>query len=151
MAIYMKFPGVDGAAHWGAKANYHELKSFEWGADRHVPSPRSGVERKPHTPDLNEVRVTKDGDKASPLLFQAAVSGDPQKAPTVTIDFTIGAKPGETSYMKYELENCLISSYSVRSNGGETSTEELSLNFTKITYSADTNKASFDLKQMETK
>ena len=150
MAIYRKFPGVDGAVYWGKNPNYHELKSFEWGADRHVPAPKSGVARKPHTPDVNEVTVTKDGDKASPLLFQAAVSGDANKAPTVTIDFTTGAT-GETSYMKYELENCLISSYSVRSNGGETSTEELSLNFTKITYSADTNSASFDLKQMEAK
>ena len=67
-------------------------------------------------------------DESSPDLFTEACTGDGK---TVTIDFCKTGQSVET-YMQYELENCMISGYSV-SSGGDRPVESISLSFTKIT------------------
>jgi type VI secretion system secreted protein Hcp len=51
--------------------------------------------------------------------------------PTVTISFVRDDGEEGFNYLKYELSDVLISSYSV-SSGGETPSESVSLNFAKI-------------------
>jgi type VI secretion system secreted protein Hcp len=68
---------------------------------------------------------------ASPKLFIAAVNGT--TIPSATIDFVTAAQPIQP-YLQYELENVLISGYSV-SSSGDRPMESLSLNFTKIGFS----------------
>jgi type VI secretion system secreted protein Hcp len=70
---------------------------------------------------LSEIVITKSMDSASPALRQQSLNGE---GVTIQIDFV---KSRET-YLTYTLQDALISSYQPGST-----TESLSLNFTKMT------------------
>jgi type VI secretion system secreted protein Hcp len=72
-------------------------------------------------------------DKSSINIFDLSISD--AKGKTYKIDFvkTAVSAGGENEiFLHYELENCLISGYSL-SSGGDTPSESISLNFTKVT------------------
>jgi type VI secretion system secreted protein Hcp len=77
------------------------------------------------------MQVSRTYDKASPLLFNEAVVGKPQKAVIHFLEPADGPDASPNVYLEYQLRNCLISSYSVGGGGGGAS-ESLSLNFTAI-------------------
>ncbi len=85
-----------------------------------------------------DVVVTKELDKASPKLVELAATG--QMIPMVELHLT--RRFGDANpvvYLKYELKNVLVSSYSVggSANGATVPTDQFSLNFEeiKVTYS----------------
>jgi type VI secretion system secreted protein Hcp len=104
-------------------------------------------------PTLSDLKISRTYDKASPLLFNEAVVGKPQKCVIHYLEPADGADAAPNVYLEYELRNCLITSYSV-GGGGEGALESLSLNFTaiNINYTAydkedqpTTTKGAFDL------
>ncbi|MEJ2643718.1 MAG: type VI secretion system tube protein Hcp [Gammaproteobacteria bacterium] len=128
--LYMKIEGIDGNVTTEGHEKWLELGSLQWGVGRAVSmSTGAGHERETSAPSISEISVTKTMDKASPKLFQEACSG---KAKKVQIHLVRTANDKLQTYMEYELENCLISGYSV-SSGGDLPSESLSLAFTKIT------------------
>ncbi len=119
MPIYMKYEGITGTGT-GKHNGWIVLESCQLGS-----SIRDG-----NSIGSNEVFVTKLTDNASTLLFQESLKG--QAKSKVTIDFV--DESGSVPYLSVELENVMISSYSVGGNGGDRPTESLSINFTKVTY-----------------
>lgn len=122
MPIYMKYEGIDGAAT-GKYKGWIELESCQMGNYGAVGAGRISV---------SEVIVSKFTDKASAHLFKESLSGTGKK---VVIDFI---QEGESApYLSIELENTIISSFSLSGTNGSQSKpiESLSLNFTKLTYS----------------
>jgi type VI secretion system secreted protein Hcp len=84
-----------------------------------------------------EIKCVKVLDKSSPLLMRALILGE--VIPTFTIKFTRPTAAGNEPYLKWELNDVLISSYSISPGGGgegEAPTETLSLNYEeiKVTY-----------------
>lgn len=86
-----------------------------------------------------EVKCVKVLDKSSPMLMRGLVLGE--TIPTLTIEFTRATAAGDEPYLKYELKDVLISSYSISTGGGDSGgaqapTETLSLNYEeiKVTY-----------------
>ncbi|WP_165252425.1 Hcp family type VI secretion system effector [Paludisphaera soli] len=146
MPIYMKIEGVKGSAV-GKYKDWIELSSAQLSSGRSVNSAAGrGVNREASAPSLSEIVVTKSNDIASTQLFQLSLRGEGKK---VVIHFVGKDSKGEVPYMALELENALISSYSVSGHGGtagDRPMESLSLNFTKITYSTTPVAASADAK-----
>ena len=79
---------------------------------------------------MSEVVVTKATDVSSTKMLNEAYQGEGQK---VQIDFCKTDKGKLEVYLTLNLENCMISGYSV-SGGGDRPSESLSLNFTKIEF-----------------
>jgi len=135
MPIYMNYTSVPGDVTTAGHANWIEVNSFQWGVGRGITSPSGGsADREGSTPSVSEIVVTKDTDSASPNLMRAAVGiGPAAEGQTVFFDFckTDAAQP--EPYIQIEIDNTLVSGYSM-SSGGDRPSESLTLNFTKITF-----------------
>ena len=136
MPIYMNYDGIQGSVTEAGHEKWIELMSCQLAAHRHMTSPTGrGTIREASTPNISEIVVTKNFDDASQKLFDASLRGEGKK---VKIDFVrSAANKKQDNYLQIELENTLISSYTVSGHGGEGSSspmESLSLNFTKIQY-----------------
>lgn len=128
MAIYMQLEGVNGSVTAAGHEKWIDCSSLQWGVGRAISSTvGSTKDREASTPSISEVTLTKMMDEASPHLFTEATIGKAKKA-KIHLCKT-NDKPDH--YMEYELENCMISGYSV-STGGDIPSESLSLSFTKI-------------------
>ena len=144
MPIYMKVPGVVGTGT-GKHKGWIILDSCQLGVNRHISSPTGGSEAR--NPAVSEIVVTKNLDMATTNLCKMSLWGEPRN---VTIDFVKDTKKVTNQaapYVSIELENTLITSYSVSGAGGGSNVrtmETLSLNFTKITYSTTPSSASTD-------
>jgi type VI secretion system secreted protein Hcp len=137
MPIYMKYAGITGMVKTKGEHNgWIELQSAQVGTNYRITNPTgTGGNREGSAPAVNEIVITKMQDDVSTLLFQEAFKGKGKK---VTIDFVKTEKGKEVTYMSIELEDVLISNYSVSGHGGDAHgrpAESLSLSSTKITYS----------------
>jgi len=136
MPTYMFFPGIDGNVTEVDHKKWIECSSFQFGCGRSISgtAPGATMNREASLCSISEIVVTKPADEASQALLREATIGTvPGK--TVKIEMTTtgqGNKP--VVFQQYELENTMISGFSV-SSGGDTPTESVSLNFTKISYS----------------
>jgi type VI secretion system secreted protein Hcp len=129
MPIYMKYDGIDGDVTAEGHDKWIELQSLQFGTGRGIQTATGrGADREASAPSISEMVATKLMDLASSKLFLESLVGEGKK---VQIDLCRTGEKLEV-YMTYELEDTLISSYSV-SSGGERPMESLSLNFTKIT------------------
>ncbi|HEX7758201.1 MAG TPA: type VI secretion system tube protein Hcp [Caulobacteraceae bacterium] len=133
MAIYMKIDGVTGTVTEPGHKDWIEINSFQWGVGRGISTAVGNANnRESTTPSISEITVTHSMDKSSINLFDLAVAD--AKGKKFEIDFTKTATGtgNAEAYLHYELENCMISGYSI-SSGGDLPSESISLNFTKIT------------------
>lgn len=86
--------------------------------------------------DVEDIQVTKELDKSSPKLQEALVTG--VVFPMVELELTTPGRGGQNiPYYQYELENVIVTSYSVAANAEGVPTETFSLNYEeiKVTYS----------------
>jgi type VI secretion system secreted protein Hcp len=131
MPIYMKIEGITGLVKTTGFEDQISLESVQWGSGRGVSS-FTGTSREVSSPSISEMVITKVLDSASQALTRNAVFGD--ALPLVTISFVRDKAGGEMeAYMTYDLEQTLITSYSVSaSSGSDAPMESLSLNFLLI-------------------
>ena len=130
MSIYMKIEGINGKVTAKGHEEWVDVSSLQWGVGRAISSAvGTSADREASKPSISEVSITKMMDESSPLIFTEACVG---KAKLVKIDLcTVGTDQIDT-YMSYELEDCMISGYSV-SSGGDRPSESISFSFTKMT------------------
>jgi type VI secretion system secreted protein Hcp len=133
--IYLKIDGVEGTVTEDSHKNWIELESFQWGVGRGISTPVGRAsDREASMPSISEIVVSKIMDKASINIFDLSLSD--AKGKKYEIDFvktaTSAGGKNET-FLHYELENCLISAYSLSSGASSAPAETISLNFTKIT------------------
>ncbi|MDH5545249.1 MAG: type VI secretion system tube protein Hcp [Gammaproteobacteria bacterium] len=129
MAIYLQYEGIEGTVSSKGHEGWIQLDSMQFGCGRAISTSIGGTaDREATKPSISEISVTKLLDKSSPLLFNEATVGKAKKA-TIHLCKT-GTSEIET-YMSYELDDCMISGYSM-STGGDRPNESLSLNFAKI-------------------
>ncbi len=79
---------------------------------------------------IQSFTITKTLDKSSPLLFQAAATGQHYKE--ATLSFTRKAGGKEQTYLKFDFQNVLISSVQDGSSGGGTPQEQVTFAFQKV-------------------
>ncbi|MCB9959649.1 MAG: type VI secretion system tube protein Hcp [Rhodospirillaceae bacterium] len=132
MPIYIKIEGIDGDVTQAKYKGWIDAESLQWGVGRAVMTPvGSTMNREASAPTLSELTFTKTMDRSTALILQETCSGESGKK--VTVEMMTTANPPKT-YMKYELEDALLSGYSCSgASGGGRPSESISLNFTKIT------------------
>ena len=104
--------------------------SFQIGANRAISFSGGGADRETSKPSITEAVITKSTDMASTELFVQAICG--KSLGKAEIHFVQTADEKMQTYLIYELEDAIVSSYH-QSSGGDRPTESISLNFTKIT------------------
>lgn len=134
MPIFMNYDGIQGDVTSQGHEQWIELTSFQWGVGRGITSATaSSADREGSTPSVSEAVVTKVTDGSSGNLFRASCGTQPVgEGKTVKIDFVKTDQSGSEPYLQIEMENTLVSGYSM-SSGGDRPTESISMNFTKIT------------------
>jgi len=129
MAIYMKIDGIDGSVTAKGFEKWIELNSLQLGVGRAISmSVGNAANRASGKPSISEITVTKSMEDSSAGLLTEALSGAKGKKVVIKV-----VESGTTlkEYVSYELEDTLVSAYSVSTGGGAPS-ESLSLSFTKI-------------------
>ncbi len=130
MAAYIKFDGIDGeSAHKDHKA-WSDLMSFSQVV--HKPGAGgTGAARRRGSVMLEDLQCSKLLDKSSPKIAEAVCLG--RVFPKLEIETTVSTTDaGQETYYKYELENVLVTSYSVSGGAQDKPMESFSLNFEKI-------------------
>ena len=129
MPIYVEWDGIEGDVTSHGFDKHIEVNSFQFGVGRGIGSPMGGSkDRESSAPSVSEVVVSKPVDSASTGLWEAALYGEGKK---VTLKFVKTDKDQLEVFLEYELQEVLVSGYSV-SSGGDNPTESISLNFTKV-------------------
>jgi type VI secretion system secreted protein Hcp len=133
MAIYLKNDKIPGNTATEGFKNQIELETASFGAGRHMGmSKRSDANRGHAEPTLSELSCTKQWDSTSSAkLLQDALAGVGDHK--VTISFTTTSKNVVLAFMTYDLEEVVISNYSVGSGGDTQPHESFNLNYTKLT------------------
>lgn len=129
--ILFDFGGlVKGDSQYADHKEWIQLQSARLNVDREIEQTGGASDRKPGTPDFDDITLTKFADVASVDLFIQAVGGKkPQKK--VKIHFCNVTSKGPKVIMSWEMENAFLSSYEVSSDGARPF-ETLTLNFSKI-------------------
>ena len=117
-----------------AHTDWITCDSMQLGVGRSITMSGGGKDRDTSNPSFSEITLTKSSDMASSDLYYQAVCG--QSLGKAEIHFLQTAGEATQVYLKYELTDAIVSSYSI-SSGGERPTESFSLNFTKITKQYD--------------
>ena len=86
--------------------------------------------------NIQDVSLTRFTDAQSPLFFQAVATGA-----------TIASVVLTTGPVTMTLENVLVTSFSTGGSGEKSMTENITLNFAKVTYSVGGVSAGFDYQQ----
>jgi type VI secretion system secreted protein Hcp len=128
----MKFDGIDGDSTAEGFHGFFDVFAFSWGVSNqgtHAGGGGGGAGKV----SMQDLHFVKQTGKSSPKLLLACCQG--KHLPAVQLEVTRpSGEGGQNSYLRYKLENVMITSYQVSGDGGSAPTESLSLNFTKITY-----------------
>jgi len=129
MSIYLQIEGIKGNVTAKGHEDWIDISSIQWGVGRAISSSvGTAADREASKPSISEVSVTKLMEESTPLIFTEACVG---KAKKVSIHLcTTGTETIDT-YMEYDLEDCMISGYSM-SSGGDRPSESISFSFTKL-------------------
>ena len=137
--MFIKIGDIKGESQDKKHKDEIDVLSWSWGASQSGSHTGGGGETgKVNVQDLS---VTKFIDKATPELFRALAIGEHIR--NVELSVTDSNYSGNEAYLKYTLENVLITSVSTGGSGGEDRlTENVTLNFEKIkvTYQPYENK-----------
>jgi type VI secretion system secreted protein Hcp len=121
---------VDGHEKWIT------ISSLQMGVGRSISVSGGGADRETSNPSFSEITLTKSTDVASADLFMQAVCGKSLGKAELHFVQTGGSDKKQQVYMKIELTDAIVSSYSA-SSGGDRPSESFSLNFTQISYQYD--------------
>ncbi len=129
MAIFLEIEGIKGDAEAEGHKDWIIVNSMQFGVGRAISSTiGTGKEREGSAPSISEVTLSKIMDKASSAILTEALSGV-SKLTKIHVTQTHGDQL--ESFVEYEFEKTLISSYSM-STAGDTPNESFSLNFMKL-------------------
>ena len=131
MAIYMKVPGADGSVTASGYEKWIELDSMQFGVGRMVSMDTGNLaNRASGLPSFSEITVSKSTEDSTYGLLNDAVLGAEGKKIEIAV-----VEPGDkpTEYVKYTLEDAIISSYSMSAaGGGGKPGESISISYAKI-------------------
>ncbi|OZG70975.1 hemolysin-coregulated protein [Hahella sp. CCB-MM4] len=133
MAIYMNYNGLKVKGNVTAEGykDWIRLDSFQFGVGRHITMEAGHMSNREATrPSISEVAVSKLMDTASSGLFKESLTGD--AGVKVQIDVVRTAADKIEKYVSYELEDVMISSYSVSAGADSAPSEAISLSFAKV-------------------
>lgn len=128
--MFLKIDDIPGESQNEKHADEIDILSYSWSGSLPGIAEYGGglASGKPSVSDLS---LSKYIDKASPKLFLACCNGKSRPKMTFAID-RAAEKP--VPYMKFTLENVVVSSYQLSgAGGGDLPSESFSLAYTKVT------------------
>jgi len=129
MSIYLQIEGIKGNVTAKGHEDWIDISSVQWGVGRAISSSvGTSADREASKPSISEVSVTKLMEESTPLIFTEACVGKSKK---VSIHLCTTGTDTIDTYMEYDLEDCMISGYSM-SSGGDRPSESISFSFTKL-------------------
>jgi type VI secretion system secreted protein Hcp len=128
--IFLKIDGIKGESKDDKHKDEIELLAWSW-AEAQTGSAARGGGMGSGKVEMHDITFTKHVDKATPKLISACAKGDHIPKAEMAMRKAGGE---QKEYLKIELDDVMVSSYATSgSGGGETPTENVSLNFGKIT------------------
>jgi len=111
---------------------YMSLYSMNFGVGRAVTMEVGEMNnRDAGRPSISEISVTKQMDGASAMIFKDSLTG--RAMPKILIELVrTGAESGFTKFVSYELEDVILSSYSLSAGDNGAPVENLSFSFSKF-------------------
>ncbi len=128
--MFLQIPGIDGEVTATAHKGWIDIQSWSWGVSQTATA--GGGSGGAVGRLKGHVTLIKRIDKTTPLLFKRCSDGT--VLPLITVEL---ARPGGPTYLKYELNEVLVSSITHGDLDGDgVPDEELQLDFTgaKLTY-----------------
>lgn len=129
MAILVKYQDITGESKVTGFEEFFEVTSFQFGVGRGIASARGTSTREASVVSVSEIVVTKQTDGTSIDLLTQGCEGKMDKE--VQISFVRTGAGQAEEYLKFVLNGCGISGYSM-SSGGDRPVESVSLNFDKV-------------------
>ena len=136
MAIYMNFNELKVKGNVTAEGykDWIRLDSFQFGVSRHITMEAGHMSNREATrPSLSVVSVNKAMDSASSGLFRESLTGD--SGVKVTIDVVRTSADKIEKFVTYQLEDVLVSNYSISAGADSAPGEAITLSYAKLTMS----------------
>ncbi len=131
MAIYIEYEGIEGNATAAGFEKHFKVESFSFSVGRGISMESGNMSNRETTrPSLSEIVFTKVADNSCTALFKEAVTGSAGKK--VTVKFVRTGTDNVTEYMSYELENCLVSNYSLSGSAEGEPIETVCVSYAKL-------------------
>lgn len=128
--IYLKIDGIKGESKDSKHKDDIEVLAWSWAQTQSGSAHRGGGMGSGKV-EMQDIHFTKYLDKATPKLILACAKGEHIPKAELVMRKAGGE---QKEYLKISLEDIMVSGYSSSgSGGGDTPTENLSLNFGKIT------------------
>ncbi|NWA02531.1 type VI secretion system tube protein Hcp [Pseudomonas gingeri] len=127
---------IKGTSTVSAHTDWITIDAIQMGVGRAISTSGGGADRDTSNPSFSEISLSKATDIASADLFMEAVCGKSLGKAEIHFIQTGGPDKKQQVFLTIELEEAIISSYSV-SSSGERPSESFSINFTKISYKYD--------------
>ena len=126
-AAYIKYDGIEGEVTEAKYRGAIELTAWGW---------QLSESAEPGVPIVRPIELTKRADSTTPKLHEFLINS--VKAPEAFIALTRTIGEVELEYMKVEMTNVTVSSYSTGGTSAEIPFENISLNFDSycITFSS---------------
>jgi type VI secretion system secreted protein Hcp len=132
--VFLKLEGIPGESKDENHKDWIIIDSFSWGATNSSPGRGSGSGGGAGKVSMNDLSFTQLANKSTPLLMAACATGKHIKEGIISVRKSGGdGKP--QPYLTYKLQDVLITSYSLGGSAGDHPSEELSLNFSKVSFS----------------
>lgn len=131
MAIYLEYEGIKGSVTEAGFKDQWAIDNLNFGINRNV-AMRAGdlSNRETGVASMSEISFTKLLDDSAAVVFKEACGAIGKKV-KISVCKTVDNKT--KTYLVYELENCVISSYGVNLGAeDEAPHENISLSFSKI-------------------
>jgi type VI secretion system secreted protein Hcp len=132
MPIYMQYEGIPGESTSPSHHNWIDIMSLSWG-ESNTGAVAGGGGGGAGKVVFQDMSIAKVNDKSSPKLFLACANG--RHARRVVVEFTREFQEREETYLKFELTDCIVTSYQVAGDGGSAPMDQVSFNFAKMEYS----------------
>ena len=132
--LFLKIDGIQGESQKNGHQGEIDIVSFDFGAVQHGSFHTGGAGGGSGKAEISDIRIQKQVDKSSPLLFQSCTTG--KHIPTVII-YSQKAGNGQAplKYYQIKMEDVLISD--VHNNGaasGDAIMESVTFNCAKVTF-----------------
>jgi type VI secretion system secreted protein Hcp len=136
MDMFLKLDGIKGESLDGGKPSHKgdiDVLAWSWGLSNSGTAQVGGGAGGGRV-SVQDLSLTKYVDVASPFLTLAVCDGHHISSAVLTVRKFSGKLP--VDYVAYKLEEVLVTSLSTGGSGGEDRlTENISLNFAKVTWS----------------
>jgi len=134
MSGFMKLGDLKGESKDQNHKDWILIDSVSNAVHRSIPEGAKDVQRSRGQTTAGDVVVVRQMDKSSVKLQEATATGKYFKE--VEIDLCHQIEGKQETYLKYKLENVIISSYSFHgsASGNPQPSEEITMNYTKATW-----------------